>query len=520
MMHSNGSSVAEHPGVAAGPDVVIIGAGFGGLAAAMEFKRRGISFTVLERGPSVGGVWRDNSYPGAACDVPSPIYSYASSINADWSRRFGFQPEIHAYLQRCATESGVLPHIRFDAEVISATWREGSATWEVGLADGSSVEACALVCATGQLSVPKLPELPGMESFAGTQFHSSRWDHSVSLEGKRVAVVGSGASAIQIVPAIAAKAAHVTVIQRSPNWVASKYDWPQPAILRSVMNRLPALALAEHVGLWWWFECRWPLILRKMDPVRRLIEARIKWTMRRTLREPAQVAAVTPSYPLGCNRLLLSNSWYQTLARDDVDLVAAPVVEVRPHGVVTSDGPVDADVIVWCTGFAATEYLLHVDITGRDGLPLSSAWSSGPEAYLGITTTGFPNLFMVYGPNTGSLTNTVIFMLERQAAYIGQAIEQLAPAEWMDVRADCQEQYNAHLQERLGRTVFTAGCPGWYSTDDGKVTTVWPGSHVHYARLTRVVNREAFTSGRAQVHAEPGAAPSTLATIDGQMQRG
>lgn len=483
---------------APGPRVAIVGAGFGGLAAAIELKRHGVeSFTVFERGDAVGGVWRANTYPGAACDVPSEIYSFSYALKPDWSRRFGFQPEIQSYLEQVADRFGLRPHLRFGADVRELVWDEARGGWTLELAGGERHEADAVICATGQLSNPRIPDLPGRARFTGGQFHSAQWRHDVELAGRRVTVVGSGASAVQVVPAIADRAAHVTVVQRSPMWVVPKYDWAQSKFERRLMH-LPGVTRARHNLMWWKFEANAPLIWRRADPVRRLVELRLRRMIRRAV--GAELAArITPDYPFGCNRILLSSAWYPTLTREDVSLVASGVQAVTPTAVVTDDGEViQSDVIVWCTGFTATEYIAPMEVIGRDGVRLREQWASGPEAYLGIAAPGFPNLFMSYGPNTGSLTNTVIFLLERQAAYVRQAIEHLGRTGGrLEVTPEAHREYNAELQGRLGRTVFTAGCPGWYTTDGGKVTTVFPGSHVEYARRTRRFDPAAYTDAPA-----------------------
>jgi cation diffusion facilitator CzcD-associated flavoprotein CzcO len=476
------------------PNIAIVGAGFGGLAVALELKRAGIdSFTVLERADEVGGVWQANTYPGAACDVPSVIYQFARHLKADWSRRFGSQDEIRDYLRTVSIESGVRAHIRFRTEVVAATFEETDARWLIELAGGETLAVDVLVCATGQLSRPRLPDVAGRESFAGAQFHSAEWDHSVPLEGKRVVVVGGGASAIQVVPAVADIAEHVTVVQRSPSWIVNKYDWVPGGVERA-LSRVPALLRAYHHLMWWWFESRYPIVLRKLDPVRRGWEAVLRRTIRRIVKDPAKVAACTPDYALGCNRILLSSQWYPTLARPDVDVVRAGVEAMTPTGVVASGGrEVAAEVVVWCTGFTATEYLAPIRITGRDGLEIREAWAAGPEAYLGLSTPGFPNLFMSYGPNTGSLTNSIVSMLEYQAGYIRQAAEHvIRSGQALEVRRDVHDAFNAELQDRLAGTVFTTGCPGWYTTADGKVTTVWAGSHVEYRRRTRVFDPSVY----------------------------
>ncbi|TML97356.1 MAG: NAD(P)/FAD-dependent oxidoreductase [Actinobacteria bacterium] len=476
------------------PTVAIVGAGFGGLAVALELKAAGIeSFTVLERADEVGGVWQANTYPGAACDVPSVIYQFSRHLKPDWSRRFGSRQEIRDYLREVSIESGVREHVRFGAEVVAATFDEDGARWEVELADGETLAVDVLVCATGQLSRPKLPDVEGRERFAGAQFHSAEWDHSADLAGKRVVVVGGGASAIQVVPAIAGQTAHVTVVQRSPSWIVNKYDWTQGRVERA-LSHVPALLHAYHKLMWWWFESRYPIVLRRLDPVRRVWQGQRRWTIRRIVKDPAKVTACTPDYALGCNRVLLSSEWYPTIARPDVDVVRAGVQAMTAGGVVTSEGQeIAADVVVWCTGFTATEYLAPIKIKGRDGLEIRDAWADGPEAYLGLATPGFPNLFMSYGPNTGSLTNTIISLLEYQAGYIRRAVEHIARGgHAVDVRRDVHDAFNAELQHRLQRTVFTTGCPGWYTTAAGKVTTVWVGSHVEYRRRTRRFDPSAY----------------------------
>ena len=483
--------------------VAIVGAGFGGLAAAIELKRHCInSFTVLERADRVGGVWQANHYPGAACDVPSVIYQFSFALKPDWSRRFGTQREIRNYLHQVAEEEEILPHVRFGTEVTSAEFDQHAGSWIVSTADGDSERYDVLICATGQLSRPKIPDVAGRETFVGAQFHSAEWDHKVDLAGKRVVVVGGGASAIQVVPAIVDTAAHVSVVQRSPSWVSNKYDWTPGRVERTLMRSRPAQRIYHNL-MWLWFESRYPITKRASRPLRWLIEQERKATIRRIVKDPQKIAAATPDYQIGCNRILLSRAWYPTLARPDVSVRRASVAAMDAHGVVCDDGSrIDADVVVWCTGFTPSEYLAPMKITGLDGQTIREAWAEGPEAYLGLATPGFPNLFMSYGPNTGSLTNTIIYLLERQARYMRQAVQYLGRSGGaLEVRRETHDAFNAELQERLQHTVFTTGCPGWYTTDAGKVTAVWSGSHVEYGRRTNRFVPAAY-------HHSPSVAPA------------
>jgi cation diffusion facilitator CzcD-associated flavoprotein CzcO len=353
-----------------------------------------------------------------------------------------------------------------------------------------------LVCATGQLSRPKVPDLPGRDSFGGAQFHSARWNHDVDLTGKRVAVIGSGASAIQIVPAIADQVRRLHVLQRSPNWIVPKHDRRYGRLERAAYRRFPALQRLHHNLLWLWYESRFAWPHRSWAPFRAVWQARSRRMIRRQVGGDRRlVEAVTPDYPMACNRLLISNEWYPTLTRDHVELIPSGVERLVPEGLVTADGrTVAVDVIVWATGFTATEFLAPMRITGRDGRVLHDDWTGGAEAYLGLAVSGYPNLFMMYGPNTNSIHNTIIFMLECQAKYIAGAVRHLqrSGTRCVDVRPEVQRAFNDEIQRRLGKTVFGAGCSSWYKTAGGKITAMWPGSWVAYARATRRFEPSAY----------------------------
>jgi cation diffusion facilitator CzcD-associated flavoprotein CzcO len=478
--------------------VVIVGCGFGGLAAAIELKRSGIEdIAIFERGPSVGGVWRDNTYPGAACDVPSPIYSFSYALKPDWSALFGAQSEIQDYLTKVAREFGIEPLIRFDTEVTSTEFDEDSGTWTVTTASGERVTADALILATGQLSRPKMPNVEGLETFRGESFHSALWRHDVDLTDKKVVVVGSGASAVQIVPAIADHVEELTIVQRSPNWVMWKSRRVPGQLQTALMTRFSWLRTLHHIALFLAYEVRYPLVTRGAEPVRRLSQKLLIWRLKRHVKDPSEVAAAIPDYRLLCNRLLLSNDWYPTIGRDHVHLIGSAVRKVVEGGIETADGRyVEADVIVWCTGFKASEFLAPISIRGRGGIDLHKQWSATPAAYLGMAVPNFPNMFMLFGPNTNSITNTIVFLLERQASYIRQALQhkQRRRLAWIDVSDSTFERFQSWLESKLDRTVFTDNCPGWYTNDAGKVTAMWPASHLAYARATRHFQPDEFTS--------------------------
>jgi long-subunit acyl-CoA synthetase (AMP-forming)/cation diffusion facilitator CzcD-associated flavoprotein CzcO len=487
--------------------IAIVGSGFGGLAAAIELKRSGFDdFTIFERASSVGGVWRDNTYPGAACDVPSPIYSFSYSLKPDWSGLFGKQDEIHRYLDEVAREFGITDHIRFDTEVTSAVFDESAGQWLITTSKADEVRVDVLIMATGQLSRPRMPDVDGIESFAGDSFHSARWRHDVDLTGKRVVVVGGGASAIQIVPSIADITSDLTVVQRSPNWVMWKSRRRPGRFQTALMKRIGLLRTLHHIALFLAYESRYPLVTRAAEPVRKLSQWWLIRNIKRHMSDPAEIAAAIPDYRVMCNRLLLSNDWYPTLGREDVHLVGSAVQRVTPNGVITADGrSIDAEVLIWCTGFRASEFLSPIKIIGRDGADLHEQWRHGAEAYLGLSAVNFPNMFMLFGPNTNSITNTIVFLLERQARYIRQALEykEAHQVAWLDVSTETHRTFQNWLQKKLDRTVFTDNCPGWYTNADGKVTAMWPASHLAYARATAKFRPERYTVGIDKRPAEP-----------------
>ncbi len=467
--------------------VGIIGSGFGGIAVAAELLQHGhTDLRLWERGDDVGGVWRDNTYPGAGCDVPSPLYSFSFAVNTDWSRRYALQPEIHAYLRRTADDLGITPLVQLRREVVSAHWHETDRQWEVGFADGSVERVQVLVSAVGQLSEPRLPSIPGIDDFEGDAFHSARWDHDLDLRAKRVAAVGVGASAIQYVPHPADVAGELTLFQRSPNYILPKPDGPLPRWWR------PGIRLERPV--WWTLGEQFSRGLDEGTVVG-AVEKRVALAhLHRQVRDPRLREVLTPDYPIGCKRILFSNTFYPTLERDHVDVVAERIVRVVPEGLETADGTVHpADVIVYGTGFAAQDFLDTIDVRGMDGEALAKRWADGAHAHLGMYVPGFPNLFVSYGPNTNLGGGSIIYMLEAQARHMRQVLDRMREGAHatVDVRPEVEAAYDRQVQERLERSVW-GSCDSWYRHPSGRITSNWPGSTYPYHRRVRSLDVEDF----------------------------
>ncbi|RKT85566.1 Predicted flavoprotein CzcO associated with the cation diffusion facilitator CzcD [Saccharopolyspora antimicrobica] len=475
--------------------VVIVGTGFSGLGMAIKLKQAGIEdFIVLEKAADLGGTWRDNTYPGCACDVPSLMYSFSFEQNPNWSRMFARQGEISDYLQHCADKYRVRDHIHYGVEFSGAEYDEATQTWRVSTADGSEYVGKALVSGVGALHIPSYPELPGVQDFEGEVFHSAEWNHDFDLAGKRVAVIGTGASAIQFVPQIAKKVAKLHLFQRTPPWIQPKPDRPVPEALQRLFRRVPLVQRAARAALYWTLEARYFAVFNKH--LGKLSEHLSKRYIRKAVKDPEVRAAVTPDYSMGCKRILLSSDYYPALNRSNVDLVTSGVAEVRKNSVVTGDGqehPVDA--IIYGTGFHVTDAFDHLTIVGRDGRKLQDAWRNGMEAYLGVAVSGFPNLFFLLGPNTGLGHNSVVFMIESQLNYVLGALRGICRGKvaQLDVRQSVQDDFNSEIQSELGDAVWSAGgCRSWYLDENGVNRTIWPGFTWKYWLRTRKVDPADF----------------------------
>jgi cation diffusion facilitator CzcD-associated flavoprotein CzcO len=470
-------------------DVIVIGTGFAGLGMAIKLRRSGEhNFLVLEKAGAVGGTWRENTYPGCACDVQSHLYSFSFEPNPRWSRMFAPQPEIRAYLEHCTDKYGVREHIRFNEELTSGQFDEARGIWEMETNGGEHrYTARVVVAGFGPLSRPELPQIDGIDSFQGKFFHSAQWDADYDLTGKRVAVVGTGASSIQFVPQIARKVAKLKLFQRTPAWVLPKPDRPTTAIERRLFKRFPALQEAYRNLIYWRLETR-VLGFTLHPKVMKAVELIARAHIRRAISDPELRAKVTPHYTIGCKRILISNDYYPALARDNVEVIGGGVQRVTPTGVVDGDGVEhDVDVIIYGTGFQVHDPLGGLKVVGRDGVELGELWrQQGIEAYLGTTVAGFPNLFVLVGPNTGLGHNSIIFMIESQVHYVIEALKamRVADAGFVDVRADRQREFNDDLQAQLDGAVWSSGCASWYLDGNGKNRTLWPGFTFNFRRAT------------------------------------
>ena len=474
---------------------IIVGAGFGGVGMAIELRRHGFSdITILEAGREVGGTWSYNTYPGAACDVPSHLYSYSFAQRRDWSRLCSPQAEILRYLQGVAEDHGITALVRTGTRVTAASWDAGAARWQVSTDAGDTLESEVLIVATGQLNQPAVPVLPGRERFTGHSFHSARWDHGYDLRGRRVGVVGTGASAVQFVPAIAPHVAHLTVFQRTGNWMLPRENRRYSRAARALIARLPAVNAVRRRFIFAYGEVL-TLLIRHPRTVGRIGALRSTLFMRRQMPDPQLRAKAWPDYTFGCKRVLFSSHYLPALGRPNVELVTDAIAELTESGIRTADGrehPLDC--IIWSTGFRPAEFMFPMEITGAGGVSLREVWSRGAHAHLGMTVPGFPSLFVMYGPNTNTSGGSIIYYLERQAAYIRQAMEHLRAGGHaaVEVRADIEAASDRELQARFAGTAWT-DCDSWYRDEDGRIVANWPGYMREYAQRTARFAPEEFT---------------------------
>jgi cation diffusion facilitator CzcD-associated flavoprotein CzcO len=475
--------------------VVIVGAGFGGITAAIELQRHGFTdVTILERSAGLGGTWFHNTYPGAACDVPSHLYSFSFATRRDWSRLCSPQAEILEYLRGVARDHGADRLVVPETTVRACSWEDSDNRWTVTSDDGRSWDADAIVLATGQLHQPAYPSIAGSDSFAGHSFHSAQWDHDYDLRGKRVAVIGTGASAVQFVPEIAPQVRQLFVFQRTGNWFLPRKNRPYPQLLRSMIEHVPGLQHYRRRFIYNYGEFL-TLMIRHPRTLGRIGRARSASFMRLQLKDPGVRAKAWPDYTFGCKRILFSSDFLPALQRPNVELITDPIASMSPAGVVTPDGRTyEVDCVIYGTGFRTNDFMFPMEITGAGGISLREEWTAGAHAHLGICVPGFPSLFIVYGPNTNTSGGSIITYEEAQAAYIRQALEQVRArhAAAIDVRPEVEAHTDRETQAAFAGTAWTQ-CNSWYRDETGRIVANWPRYMRDYERRARTLDPSEFT---------------------------
>lgn len=477
--------------------VVVIGAGIAGICAAIRLGQAGVrDLVVLEKTDAVGGTWRENVYPGAACDVPSHLYSFSFAPNSEWSKVYADQPEILNYLKDCVEMFGIADCIRYGSEVVEARYGKETGHWRIDLAAGDSVVADILIVACGQLHRPNIPSFAGMETFAGQCMHSAQWRSDCDISGKNVAVIGSAASAVQIAVEITPKVGHLTVFQRTPNWIAPRFDRRYFAVEKWLMRHFPFLQ-SFHRQLNYLILELSLVVFRPDSLIGRFVAYATKLFMRRKILRTDLIQPLMPTYPMGCKRVLLSSTYLKMFRKEHVSLVTQNISHFTEHGVVTKDNVEHpADTVILATGFHVADLLAPIKIIGPDKNMLSDAWKEGPQAYLGMSVPKFPNMFVLYGPNTGLGHNSMIFMIECQVEYIRKLLEKMRQEKIseLSVREDVSKVFNTQLQANMNGTSWGGNCSSWYKNDNGLVVAIWPYSTVRYWWLTREPKLSDFTT--------------------------
>lgn len=492
------------------PKVAIIGAGFGGLGAAVALRRAGIDdLVIIEAGTGVGGTWRRNTYPGAACDIQSHLYSFSFAPNRSWSRTYARQPEILAYLESVVADFDLGRHLVLQTTLRSARWDEDAARWNLQLdCQGSPRDLVvdAVVCAAGLFGSVRLPDIAGLTDFGGVLMHTAQWDHDVDLAGKRLAVIGTGASGVQVIPELAKIAGHLTVFQRTPPWMVPKEDRPYTASELAQFRRNPLAARRKRWEIWKFQHDNTATMAD--DPI---VAARSQFAtsfLERIVPDERLRRALTPDYPFRCKRVLLGDDFYRALQRDNVSLVTDPVERVTTTSVVTAPGrAVDVDAVVLATGFETSHYLSGIEVVGTQGQRLHERWGADPSAYLGVAVSGFPNFFMLYGPNTNQGGNSIVYILEAGARLVASAVSRVARrGGYLDVRPDAEKRYNDRLSADLERTIWTQ-CDSYFRSPSGRIVTQWPYTELEYARRTWRVRPGDWVHGYAPAEITALSAP-------------
>ncbi|OBK25208.1 monooxygenase [Mycobacterium asiaticum] len=484
------------------PKVAIIGAGFGGLGAAVALRRAGIDdLVIIEADDGVGGTWRRNTYPGAACDIQSHLYSFSFAPNRSWSRTYARQPEILAYLESVVDHFDLDRHLMLDTKVICAQWNTDTSQWNLQLGRGGSaqtLDADVVVCATGLFGAVRLPDIVGLTDFGGTLMHTAQWDHGVDLTGKRIAVIGTGASGVQVVPELAKVAGHLTVFQRTPPWMVPKDDRAYSTTELARYRRNPLAARRTRWRIWKLQHDNTATMAD--DPKATTIAGFATAFLERTVPDPRLRRALTPAYPFRCKRVLLGHDFYRALQRDNVALVTDPIERLTRTSVVTTAGDaVDVDAVVLATGFETSHYLSGIEVVGAGGQPLHERWGVDPSAYLGVAVSGYPNFFMLYGPNTNQGGNSIVYVLEAGARLVASAVARIARrGGYLDVRPEAEQRYNDQLSADLERSIWTQ-CDSYFRSPSGRIVTQWPYTELEYARRTWRIRRRDWMHGIGSV---------------------
>ena len=498
-------------------DTVIIGAGLGGLAMGIGLQKKGqTDYIIIEKSTEVGGTWRDNSYPGCACDVQSHLYSYSFTNKSDWTKRYAPWNEIQQYILDTVSEYNVRPNIRFGLEVNSSVFDEKTATWTVGTTDGQTIKCRYFVLATGPLHVPQFPDIKGLDTFKGKVMHSAQWDHNYDLKGKKVASIGTGGSAIQYVPEIAADVAQMDVYQRTAAWVIPRDERPYSAASKWVFETFPSLRRLYRARLYFTNEMRvWPIFNPSLA---KGVEFLAKRFINLQVKDPEVRAKLTPDYTIGCKRILISNKWYKTFNRKNVDLITDGIREIREHSIVDKNGVErECDTIILGTGFIVDPrgYMDKFNLKGLPGRDILEDWKDGAEAYLGNTVSGYPNMFQLVGPNSGLGHNSIIFMIEAQVHYILECMKEAKKrgADYLNVKKTAQDEFNNEIQERIKGSVWTSGCSSWYQQSDGKNFVLWPYSTLKFWKRNKsvVTAHYEWVKVDKQINAETPAKKATKA---------
>ncbi len=478
------------------PSCIIIGTGFSGIAMAIKLKEQGINnFVILEKAKEVGGTWRENTYPGAECDIPSALYSFSFEPNPNWKYKWSMQPQILEYIKHVAKKYALYPHIQFQQEMVSAKWIAEEGCWEIHTKQRDVFKVKALISAIGQLHHPSTPDFKGKNLFEGDSWHSAQWDHRIPLEGKTVGVIGNAASAVQFIPEIAKTAGKVVIFQRSANWMLPKQDRVYKNWEKKLVARFPILLKMYRLKLWLLGGGLFLLMKKGRSLLRKFYQKQTINYIKEHIQDPKIIKALTPLYPFGAKRVLFSDTYYPALARPNVDLVTGGVQEITKDGVVAGDGNTyHVDALIYSTGFKTNPFLLGLDIQGKNGVSIQEQWKDGPINYLGMTISQFPNLFIMYGPNTNLGHNSIILMSEAQANYIAQCIQKLEKEEWktIEVKSSVMNAYHQTTQERLKEMIWNSVEDSWYRSANGNIPNNYPGRTMEYIRVTKEVDFDAY----------------------------